>query len=190
MNISYNMFMIILVGASASGKTEIAKILYSKYKMVKAVTHTTRPQRKKEVNGVDYFFVSKDEFLKLAEERAFVETTEYNNHFYGCTKAQIAENKVVIVDPNGLRAFLALNNKKIITFLISSDEGTRYERMLKRGDHIDQALERIKIDRDDFHHLRVGYVHFEIINEDNSLEQAADRVYKFYHSLLRNLDLK
>lgn len=182
--------MIILVGASASGKTEIAKILFEKYKMVKAITHTTRPIRKSEEDSIDYFFVSKDEFLALQKEDAFVETTSYNNQFYGCTKAQIADNKIVIVDPNGLRAFLNLNNPKIIAFLISSDEGTRYERMLRRGDHKDQALARIKIDREDFHHLRVGYVHFEIINEDNTLEQAADEVYQRYHSMLRNLNLK
>lgn len=182
--------MIILVGASASGKTEIAKILYSKYNMVKAITHTTRPQRKKEVNGVDYFFVSKDEFLNLEKQKAFVETTEYSDHFYGCSKAQIARNKIVIVDPNGLRAFLNLNDEHIIAFLISSDEGTRYERMLRRGDSIDQALARIKIDRGDFNHLRVGYVHFEIINEDNTLEEAADKVYRLYNSMLRNLNLK
>ncbi|MDY0100730.1 MAG: hypothetical protein WCZ47_04150 [Bacilli bacterium] len=182
--------MIVLVGASASGKTEIAKILYNKYKMVKAITHTTRPQRKKEVNGVDYFFVSKDEFLHLEKQNAFVETTEYSGQFYGCTKAQVAQNKIVIVDPNGLRAFLNLNDKHIITFLISSDEGTRYERMLRRGDNIEQALSRIKNDRDEFHHLRVGYVHFEIINEDNTLEQAADRVFRLYNSMLRNLNLK
>ncbi|MDD4005965.1 MAG: guanylate kinase, partial [Bacilli bacterium] len=70
--------MIILVGASASGKTEIAKILTRKYGIVKAITHTTRDMREGEKNGVDYFFVSKDEFAALAKQNAFVETTFYN----------------------------------------------------------------------------------------------------------------
>ena len=56
--------MIILVGASASGKTEIAKILYKKgYK--KCVTTTTRQIRPSEVNGIDYHFITKEDFNKL-----------------------------------------------------------------------------------------------------------------------------
>ncbi len=48
--------MIILVGASASGKTEVAKLLARKYGIRKVVTHSTRPLRSGEVNAVDYLF--------------------------------------------------------------------------------------------------------------------------------------
>ena len=54
--------MIILVGASASGKTEIANILIKKYGYEKMVTATTRPMRVNEVNKVDYFFLTEEEF--------------------------------------------------------------------------------------------------------------------------------
>ena len=67
--------MILLVGASASGKTEIAKYLRTRYGMVKAITHTTRAMRVGERQDVDYHFVSKDEFLRLKGEAAFVERT-------------------------------------------------------------------------------------------------------------------
>ena len=57
--------MILLVGASASGKTEVAKLLKALYGIKKVITHTTRPIRKSEENDVDYHFVSKDEFLNI-----------------------------------------------------------------------------------------------------------------------------
>jgi guanylate kinase len=53
--------MIVLAGASASGKTEAAKMLAAKYGITKVITTTTRPMRVGEVHARDYFFVSKEE---------------------------------------------------------------------------------------------------------------------------------
>ena len=60
--------MLILIGASASGKTEVAKTLAKKYNITKIVTYTTRAPRINERNGVDYNFVSVEEFAKLTSE--------------------------------------------------------------------------------------------------------------------------
>ena len=59
--------MVILVGASASGKTEVARYLQAVYGMRKATTTTSRPPRKGERDGIDYFFVSKEDFERLFE---------------------------------------------------------------------------------------------------------------------------
>ena len=72
--------MIVLAGASASGKTEVAKMLAAKYGIVKAITTTTRDMRVGEANGRDYFFVSKERFLEMIKEGRFVEHTTYNDN--------------------------------------------------------------------------------------------------------------
>ena len=74
--------MILLVGASASGKTEIAKYLQAHYGIKKVITHTTRPMRSGERQDVDYHFVSKEQFDQLKKEDSFVETTHYNGNEY------------------------------------------------------------------------------------------------------------
>ena len=114
--------MILLTGPSASGKTEIAKVLSKLYGIKKVVTHTTRPMRIGEIQDVDYHFVSKEEFLALQEENYFVETTFYNNNYYGTSKKEIADDKVLVVDPNGKNAFLALNDDKNIFFFIGNSK--------------------------------------------------------------------
>ena len=81
--------MIILYGPSACGKTEVAKLLASSYSIKKVITHTTRSKRVNEVNGVDYYFVTKEEFLSLKEQGAFVETACYNSNLYGSSKKEI-----------------------------------------------------------------------------------------------------
>ena len=97
--------MLILVGPSASGKTEIAKLLDVKYHLTKIVTHTTREKRINEKDDIDYHFVSKDTFLNLKSNNEFVETTLYNNNYYGTSKKEIADNKCVVLDPQGAYSF-------------------------------------------------------------------------------------
>ena len=102
--------MIVLSGASASGKTEAAKMLMGKYGIQKAITTTTRPMRINEVNGRDYFFVSKEEFEQLIKEDKFVEHTIYNGNYYGSSKDQIANDRVVVIDLEGLKSYSRLND--------------------------------------------------------------------------------
>ena len=75
--------MLILVGPSATGKSEIVKCLVNKFQMKKFVTCTTRLPRPGEVDGVDYYFMSKDEFLVHLEKGDFIDCVSYNDHFYG-----------------------------------------------------------------------------------------------------------
>ncbi len=172
--------MIVLVGASASGKTEVARTLKNKYGLTKIITHTTRAMRDKEVNGVDYHFVSVEEFLKLRSENYFVETTEYNGNFYGTSRKEIEDNKVLVVDPNGLHAFVALADPRIVTFFLNAAEPTREKRMLLRGDHPDAVAKRLETDRVDFSYNHVGRTDFVIDTEKISVEEVADSIYKLY----------
>ena len=97
--------MLILVGHSASGKTEIANELRRDYNMKKIITYTTRPMRINETNGIDYHFVSEEDFLKLKENNFFVETTIFNGYYYGSSRDSVKDDAVVILDPMGLQNF-------------------------------------------------------------------------------------
>ena len=103
--------MIILIGASASGKTEIAKCLASQYGIKKVITHTTRPMRVNEKQDVDYHFVSEEAFLQMQKTNRFVETTFYNGNHYGSSKDEIGLDKCIVLDPEGLKSFLPCKKK-------------------------------------------------------------------------------
>ena len=172
--------MIVLAGASASGKTEVAKVLASKYGIVKAITTTTRDLRVGEVNGRDYFFVSKDEFQKMIDEGRFVEHTIYNDNFYGSTKDQIAKNKCVVVDPVGLKAYIALHDPNIITFFLDTTEETRAKRMHMRGDSEEKIKNRLIHDREAFREENIPPVDYHIDSEIDGVERIADEIYRIY----------
>jgi guanylate kinase len=181
--------MILLSGASASGKTEIAKLLAKKYGIVKAVTHTSRAPRLGERNGIDYFFVTKDEFVSLKEKGNFVETTLYNGNYYGTSKAQVTDLKCVVVDPNGLKAFIALKDPSVVTFYLLASEETRIARMRSRGDKPADIERRIQGDRVDFRPANIAPTDFSIVTDDKSLEELADKIYIKYRLTLKERGL-
>ena len=176
--------MIVLAGASASGKTEAAKLLASKYGITKVITTTTRPMRVGEVNGRDYFFVDKATFLKMIEEGRFVEYTEYNGYLYGSTKDQIASDKCVVIDPAGLRAYIGLHDPNIITFFLDSSEETRFKRMLERGDPLENAKSRIEHDKKAFIEETLPVVDYHINTEIFNVEEVADLINRVYKEAL------
>lgn len=182
--------MIVLAGASASGKTEVAKELAKKYGIKKVITTTTRKIRVNELNGRDYFFVDKETFEEMIYDGKFVEYTVFNDNLYGSTKDQIAPNKCVVIDPAGLRAYIGLNDPSIITFFLDSKEETRFRRMLERGDDENDAKKRVKHDRLAFKPENVANVDFHIDSETASIEEVCDDVYKKYLKTLEERGLK
>ncbi len=175
--------MIILCGPSASGKTEVAKMLHSKYGIVKMITTTTRSMRVNEINGRDYFFVTKEEFLNRLNNNKFVEHTFYNGNYYGSGIDQIGPNKCIVVDPKGLAAFQTLNNPKIKTFFLISEEDTRFERMIRRGDKKEDAIARILKDRDEFGLDKIKNINCYVDSQNLTVEEVCDFVFKKYNEL-------
>ena len=179
--------MLILIGPSASGKTEVAKLLAKKYNITKIVTYTTRAPRINEINGVDYNFVSVEEFAKLTQEDFFVETTYYNSNYYGTAKKDIKDDKCVILDPNGLKSFLALNDERIISIFLDSDEKTRFNRMLLRKDSVEDAEKRLVNDRIAFNLANLHGISFIVNSGDITLTDLTDQVMELYQGVLKSL---
>lgn len=177
--------MIVLAGASASGKTEVAKFLQKIYKITKIITTTTRLPRLNEVNGVDYFFVSIDEFKKMIDEDKFVEYTFYNGNYYGSTKDQIADDKCVVVDPTGLKTFMELNDSKIVSFFLNCSETTRKNRMIFRGDKTEDIKKRLVNDREAFDINNLTHANYVIDSENQSLDSMSKEIIELYKKHLQ-----
>ncbi len=108
--------LIAVTAPSGAGKTTIVRHLLSTYDNLDfSVSATTRPMRKKEVNGKDYYFIGIEKFKHKIEEGEFIEWEEvYENQFYGTLKSEVerlwALDKDIIfdIDVKG-----AVNIKKI-----------------------------------------------------------------------------
>ena len=85
--------MVILSSPSGVGKTTLTKKIQQKYNSFKiSVSHTTRKARSNEVEGVDYHFVSHEDFEKLVSENKFYEYAKIFENYYGTLKENVDEN--------------------------------------------------------------------------------------------------
>ena len=74
--------MVILSSPSGAGKTTISKKIQQKYQNFKiSVSHTTRKPRPNEIDGIDYFFISKDKFQEKIKNKEFYEYAEIFGNF-------------------------------------------------------------------------------------------------------------
>lgn len=179
--------MIILCGPSACGKSEVAKLLCQKYDMKKVITNTTREKRYNEVNDVDYHFITKEQFLHLKENNHFVETTFYNNNYYGCLKSELGDNKIVILEPEGVKNFLKLDDKNLCVFYLNTNEKIRLDRMRYRKDNENDIQKRIINDRITFNINNLPKYNYLIDTSTLTIEEVCDKVYILYQNFIKKV---
>lgn len=137
--------MIVLVGESASGKSSIEKCLVEKYGAEKVISYTTRPPRSGETDGVDYHFISEEQFAELESENFFIETAVYRGWHYGTALDDCFDSaKVAVLTPHGLRQIAnhPLYNVPVYAFYINVPRRDRLIKILQRGDDIEEAYRR------------------------------------------------
>ncbi len=170
--------MIVLVGESASGKSSIERYLVDVYEYNKIVSYTTRPPREGEVDGVDYHFISVEQFYKLKSEGFFAETASYREWNYGVAKEDCTDDKVAVLTPHGLRQVSKIPNINITSFYISVPRRDRLIKILQRGDDIEEAYRRSLSDVGQFDGI-IDEVDYVINNNkyEKSIREMADTVY-------------
>ncbi|MGE4571839.1 MAG: hypothetical protein AB7E09_03755 [Candidatus Izemoplasmatales bacterium] len=181
--------MLVLVGPSASGKTESAKIMMNKYPISRVVTCTTRPKRVNEIDEFDYHFLSWEEFLLKKKQGYFIETAHYNQFHYGTPKNELADDKFIILEPKGLQSFLKLDIP-IVAIYLKTKEEIRIERMKERKDKIKDIKERIKEDKKEFILKHIQGLDLVIDTTNLSLSEVADLIYKNYIDILEKKKAK
>lgn len=134
--------MIVLVGESASGKSSIERYLVDNCGYNKVVSYTTRQPREGEVDGVDYHFVSVEQFELLDEQDFFAEKAVYNNWYYGIAKEDCTDDKVAVLTPHGLRQVSKIDGINITSFHINVPRRDRLIKILQRGDSIEESYRR------------------------------------------------
>lgn len=134
--------MIVLVGESASGKSSIERYMVKKYGYKNIVSYTTRPPRKGEVDGIDYHFITYEEFNNKIRDGFFAEIGQYNNWWYGTPAEECTEDKIAVLTPSGLRQLKQACVEGITAFYIRVPRRDRLIQILKRGDDIEEAYRR------------------------------------------------
>ncbi len=153
--------ILVIIGKSGSGKSTLAKYLEKHYGYKRLVTYTTRPKREGEIDGVDYNFISKEDFLNLEKSNFFAETAMYKTTFgdvyYGSAlldyiNSSPDENTLIVLNPIGLKQLMERNIPHESLYLYM-EESEILKRLSKRGDIPKEVERRLLTDREDFYWL-------------------------------------
>ena len=179
-----NKLLIIISSPSGTGKTTICKKIINRDKRIKlSVSHTTRSPRDNEMNGVDYFFVSSDEFNSKILDQSFLEYARVFGNFYGTSKKNVRDllskdfDVLFDIDWQGAAQILKSNLAKIVTiFLVPPSKEVVLERLEERsketGDNYEAVQKRMSEYENEMSHAN-EYNH--IIVNDN-IEECAEKV--------------
>ncbi|HEY61721.1 MAG TPA: guanylate kinase [Anaerolineae bacterium] len=174
--------LIVISGPSGVGKDTVIHVMKERalpFHFV--VTATTRPPRPDEVNGRDYFFLSKDEFAEMINKGELLEYAIVYNDFKGIPKEQVRQalasgrDVVMRVDVQGATTIRNLCPDALLIFLITRNEDELARRLKARKTEDTEGLNlRIATARQELKHLDIfDYV---VTNQENHLEDTVDTI--------------
>ena len=133
--------LVILSGPSGVGKGTVRKYIMSNFKLdlSYSISMTTRAKRDKEVDGVDYYFVSKEEFQRNIDEDNFLEWEEFVGNRYGTPKDKVEELRnqgkhiLLEIEINGAQEVLRkINDDRVISFFLMPPSLDALEARIRR----------------------------------------------------------
>lgn len=184
----------IIIGKSATGKDTIYKMLLknNQLKLKTCVTYTTRPIRKSEINGVEYFFVDEAELRRLQSENKIIEQRSYNTvhgvwHYFTVNDGQIKLEEENYLMLGTLESFMQIRKyygeDKVIPLYLEVDNDLRLLRAIKReqkqeNPNYSEVCRRYLADEEDFseENLKKAGITKRFCN--NNLKQCLKEIVK------------
>lgn len=174
--------LFVISGSSGVGKGTVIKEFLAKHPEFKlSISCTTRDKREGEIHGINYFFLTKDEFKNHIDNNEFLEWAEFSGNHYGTKKSFVdeclinGENLILEIDTKG-----ALNVKKIMpeaVLIFIAPPSVKELEMRLRGRHtetedaIQKRLASIKLEMENSKHFDYKIVNDTVENAVNELEK-------------------
>jgi guanylate kinase len=183
--------LVILSSPSGAGKTTLTKKLQQKYSNFKiSVSHTTRPPRSNELDGVDYNFITKKKFEDLINDKEFYEYAKIFDNYYGTLKKNVdkilKKNDIIFdIDWQGTKQLSKFKELKLVKlYLITDSKSELKKRLLNRDQNTKEEVEKRfnSFDEDVKHWNDYDYI---IINKN--LEVCFNQIEKIITSYKNNL---
>ena len=179
--------LFVISGPSGSGKGEALSILRDELSISQVVTWTSRPPRPQEINGVDYNFVSPEEFTALADDGRFLEFNRtYGAHAYGSpstilsfvedTPAQVME-----LDPEGFLFLKANSTRRIIGLFICPASIAQLDERIRSRAPVNDLENRLQTAR---RQIRLSHVYDFVFSNDSDLRIFKERLETIVESVL------
>ena len=177
---TYSGTLYIVAAPSGGGKTSLVQALIERVHGIQvSISHTTRPMRPGEKNGVNYFFVDEPEFMKMVGNGEFIEHAKVFDHLYGTSAAQITERLeqgidiVLDIDWQGAEQIRHLYSNVVGIFLVPPSLEALKQRLRNRRQDNDEIIsERMVRAQDELSH----YPEFDYLIVNDEFDKAASEL--------------
>ena len=176
----------LITAPSGAGKTTFVKAIEQQGLWKECISHTTRPMRTGEKDGVTYHFVDSETFISMDKNDKFVEKVVYNKNHYGISRDEIkrvhnsGSHAVIIVDYDGYSQVKSIYPDAIGIFLYATKEDCMIN-MLSRGDSLNDALERInKYDKEISNKIDFDYIIKNVRGKQYQTKAIIENIIKQY----------
>ena len=173
--------LIVISGPAGSGKGTVCSHLLKTGDFAFSVSATTRAPRPGEQNGINYHFISKEEFKARIENDAMLEYTEYCGNFYGTPKKEAEEvlasgkNLILEIEVEGAKNVKAKYPEAILILLLPPSFATQEQRLRKRGTETEEKiLARLEQTKNEL--LFADSYDYVVYNFDGMDTDAANRI--------------
>jgi guanylate kinase len=180
--------LVVISGPSGVGKDSALRCMKDRGLPIEfVVTATTRPQRAGEQHGVDYFFVSREEFAEMIENDDLIEYAIVYGDYKGIPKSQVEEalssgrDVVMRVDVQGAQTIRKLYPEALLIFLSTRTEDELVRRLEQRKTESREDLKlRIATARKEMR--KIDLFDYYVLNAENKLEEAVDTIIAIIHA--------
>ncbi len=172
--------LVVISGPSGVGKDATIQAMKARKAAFHfVVTATTRPPRPEEQHGIDYFFVSHDEFAELIEQGELLEYAIVYNDYKGIPKQQVRDaldsgvDVIMRIDVQGAATIHELCPEAVLIFLTTQDEAELVNRLEARKSETREGLKlRIATARQEL--KRLGEFDYVVVNREGRLDETVD----------------
>ena len=176
--------IIIFSGPSGVGKSTIINELIKHKMLYFSISHTTREKRHNEIDGVDYFFVSNNEFINLINNDYFIEYEKYGTDFYGTGKDQLIKNDLITVldvEVNGATKLLQ-DNSDFVGIFIDIENNELIKRLETRGHDQDFITKRMNLANKQRNKIKKFDYVIKNVDINTTVKKILDLIYKLEES--------
>ena len=175
LNSNENKKPLLILGPSGVGKDTLINMLKEIYPNIffKLPSYTTRAKRPGEIEGVDYFFVSEEEFKTMESQGKLFGIQKYNNNFYASNKSKLRDSidngdKIIILNYN-IETANCVKNEFDFNYvaILSPSEDELRNRLINRGTNPEEIENRMKNSIREINLINeANYIQFRVVNND------------------------
>ena len=173
--------LIIISGTTCAGKgTVIKKLLEKNDNLALSISYTSRPKRENEIEGVDYYFVTKEEFEEKIKNGDFLEYAQVQyDAYYGKKKKEVIDllnsgkDCILEIDVQGAKQIKKLYPETILIFIMAPSMNEVKKRIKARGmENNEQIIERFKVAYNEINEIN----HYNYVVVNDNVDAAVKKV--------------